>query len=83
VAAVITVMTGLMYLSGRQAYRTGLYGESNVVLPVQIIGLPQEEITIAEALRDNAGYQTGIVGKWHLGGFVIYILLSFLYNSCI
>lgn len=33
-----------------------------------VAGLPQSEITLAEALQ-LAGYATGLVGKWHVGDF--------------
>ena len=50
-------------LTGRHAVRSGM---QHIVYPQTTEGLPQSEITLAELLRD-AGYTTGMVGKWHLG----------------
>ena len=50
-------------LTGRYAPRSGM---QFVTFPHSDWGLPAEEVTIAEMLRD-AGYATGMVGKWHLG----------------
>ena len=50
-------------LTGRYAIRMGL---ANVLMPEAEIGMPSEELTLAEALRAQ-GYATGMVGKWHLG----------------
>jgi arylsulfatase A-like enzyme len=50
-------------LTGRYPCHTGIY---NVVRPDVPWGLPLEERTLAQALRE-AGYETAIVGKWHLG----------------
>ncbi|RNC80010.1 MAG: DUF229 domain-containing protein [Balneola sp.] len=50
-------------LTGRYPQRMGLNG---VFFPESFEGMPQEEITIAEMLKEE-GYATGLVGKWHLG----------------
>jgi arylsulfatase A-like enzyme len=55
--------TRLALLTGRQPHRTGV----NVVLwPGQKQGLVDEEVTIAELLKDG-GYDTAMWGKWHVG----------------
>ena len=46
----------------------GLFNETGAAeaLPFQEQGLPSEEVTVAEVLRDR-GYYTAHIGKWHLG----------------
>ena len=50
-------------LTGRIPQRMGING---VFFPRSYTGMPVEEITIADLLRER-GYATGHVGKWHLG----------------
>ena len=50
-------------MSGRYAIRSG---NGTVPLGGGIYGLVQWEVTMAEMLSD-AGYATGMFGKWHLG----------------
>jgi arylsulfatase B len=51
-------------LTGRSPMRYGMI--YSVMRPWDTWGIPQEERTMPEAFRD-AGYQTWMVGKWHLG----------------
>jgi arylsulfatase A len=50
-------------LTGRLPQRMGI---NNVFFPESFTGMPQNEITIAELLKEKK-YVTGIIGKWHLG----------------
>jgi arylsulfatase A-like enzyme len=52
-------------MTGRYATHTGVY---TIVRPHAKWGLPLQERTLATALKD-AGYETAITGKWHLGEF--------------
>ncbi|HWL15268.1 MAG TPA: arylsulfatase [Opitutus sp.] len=56
--------TRAAFLTGRYPIRYGL--QVGVVRPHARYGLPAEERTLPEALRD-AGYRTAMAGKWHLG----------------
>ena len=49
--------------TGRHPVRTGLL---SVLWPGQIEGLSPKEVTVAEVLSE-AGYNTAMWGKWHLG----------------
>jgi arylsulfatase A-like enzyme len=53
-------------MTGRYPMRHGL--QVGVVRPWAQYGLPLEEVTLAQRLKE-AGYATAIVGKWHLGHF--------------
>lgn len=52
-------------MTGRYPTRTGVY---TIVRPHASWGLGLQERTLPQALRE-AGYETAIVGKWHLGEF--------------
>jgi arylsulfatase A-like enzyme len=51
-------------LTGRHPMRHGL--QTFVIFPGHKYGLPTDERTLPQALKE-AGYTTGMVGKWHLG----------------
>lgn len=54
-------------LTGRLPQRSGMASDRRRVLfPDSKLGLPMEEHTIAEVLRER-GYATAAIGKWHLG----------------
>jgi arylsulfatase A len=60
-------------LTGRLPIRNGMCSDINRVLfPDSTGGLPDSEITLAEALK-SAGYATACVGKWHLGHLPPYL----------
>lgn len=50
-------------LTGRYASR---YNLPDPIGPGSPLGLPDEELTLAEVLQ-SAGYRTSLIGKWHLG----------------
>lgn len=60
-------------LTGRHPIRSGMV---QVIFPIHAMGLPKEEVTIAEVLSE-AGYSTAFFGKAHMGD----IEESYLHNQ--
>ncbi|MEO6246820.1 MAG: arylsulfatase, partial [Opitutaceae bacterium] len=58
--------TRAAFMTGRYPIRHGLH--IGVVRPWARYGLPLDERTLPQALKE-AGYETAITGKWHLGHF--------------
>lgn len=53
-------------LTGRYPFRSGMVFNPAPDAGINAVGLPAEEVTIAELLKTR-GYATTCIGKWHLG----------------
>lgn len=78
VAASVCTPSRAGLLTGRYPVRTGLVQgimKGRVLFPNNDNGLPHEEVTIAEILKQR-DYTTKAVGKWHLGHLPEYLPMA-------
>jgi arylsulfatase len=72
VAANVCSPSRAALLTGRLPVRSGITGGLGVFFPHSATGLPSTELTIAQLLKARS-YNTGIIGKWHLGSLPQYL----------
>jgi len=73
VAASVCTPSRAALITGRYPIRSGMCSdERRVLFPDSTGGIPETEVTLAQALK-KVGYATACIGKWHLGHLPPYL----------